>query len=137
MDELSKITRSLYEDKVKGIISEPDFVQMSRDYKLDKRRGEDRIRIITAQLEQMEAVDTAAEQWVKLVAEYLAFGQIDREMIQELVEKVEVSYAQDSCNYSKCSYNIDITYRIIGPAETLNASAEGFPEDKETAQHAG
>ncbi len=137
VDELSKISRSLYEDKVKGIVSEPEFVEMSNDYKLDKRRCEDRVRIITAQLEQMEAVDSAAGKWVKLVADYLTFEQIDREMIQELVEKVEVSYARDSCSYTKCSYNIDITYRIIGPAEAANAAAAGFSEDKEKAQHAG
>ena len=37
---------------------------MSNDYKLDKRRCEDRVRIIKAQLEQMEAVDSAAEKCV-------------------------------------------------------------------------
>lgn len=81
--------KTLYLDKVSGILSEGQFVALNRDFLAEKSRLERRLAQIGEELEQQtQPVDQAA--LMERARELLKLETIPRELVVALIEKVEV-----------------------------------------------
>lgn len=88
--EYSKGIKDLYLDKVKGIISEGEFVQFSRDFNKEKERIE---RLAAEAREQLEAVARKMESSNnrrEIIEEYTNITCLNREMTVKLIDFINV-----------------------------------------------
>lgn len=88
--EYIKGLRELYIDKVKGIISEAEFVELSKDFSSDKEHLESAITDAQKQISDIDdkiAVGDNGREWVE---RYTNLEQLNREMVEILIDYVLV-----------------------------------------------
>jgi DNA invertase Pin-like site-specific DNA recombinase len=88
--EYSKAVRSLYLDKVKGVITEEDFIELSREFSQDRERLEATVKSIDNELAMLVHKNKAKRDKRQIVAEYGSVGRLDRVMVEKLIDHVRV-----------------------------------------------
>lgn len=84
--EIRNITKNLYEDKINGIISEDDFLNMTREY------GEEKIQL-GKRLEEIKTEkndDTQNFNYYKLLKDIANFNVINKAILSKLIDKIEI-----------------------------------------------
>ena len=88
-DWLAKSVRELYLDKVKGIIGEVDFVELSRDFTAQRERLQAQVRECRRHLEEIDT-QTADGSDRERIAQYVRTEHLTREMVEILIDRVMV-----------------------------------------------
>lgn len=94
LQEFSKGLRDLYLDKVKGIISEEEFVTLSADFSGEKTRLEQLIRDTEAQMDVLKDQITAGDNRRELIERYTSLEHLTREMVEVLIDHIVVAKRQ-------------------------------------------
>jgi len=89
-DECARCIRELYLDKVKGILSEADFIDMSQEFSAGKERLENQIAAADTQLAEIEARIAAGDNRRMLIAQYTHLEHLNREMVEILIDYITV-----------------------------------------------
>lgn len=85
--EIRDITKSLYEDEIRGIISEDDFLNMTREY------GEEKTQL-SKRLEKIKSEKTDNTQnfnYYELLKDIANFNIINKAILSKLIDKIEIS----------------------------------------------
>lgn len=90
VEELSKGIRELYMDKVKGLITEADYLEMSEEFTTDR----DRIELLIAdgekQISAIEEKMAVGDNRRELIEQYTNLEHLNREMVETLIDYVSV-----------------------------------------------
>ena len=90
IEEYTKGIRDIYMDKVKGLITDDDFVEMSRDFSVEKERLQKMVADGEKKLieldEQIETGDNRRE----LIEQYTNLEHLTREMVVTLIDHIKV-----------------------------------------------
>jgi len=111
-DEIKKIIKSIYEDKVKGIISEDTFIEMTKDYNTEKENLNARYQILTKQIAEDTTRKHTEKDYHKLLKDIVLFDKADKSILCQLINRIEIDQYR----------NIYITYNFDNP----------FLEEKDT-----
>lgn len=90
IEEYSKGIRDLYMDKVKGLITESDYVEMSKDFISERERLE---HIVAESEKQIDGIDTQiaiGDNRHELVEQYTNLEHLSREMVDTLIDYISV-----------------------------------------------
>ncbi len=108
--EIDNLIQSLFEEKVGGTVPENIFKRMAKKY-------DDEQTTIFAELEEMKKDLSACKEtekdistWIEKIKKCLSLETLSREIVSELIEKIEVSevYERDG----KEQQDINITYKF-------------------------
>ena len=89
--EYSKGIRELYMDKVKGLISESDYAEMSTEFTADRDRLERVIADGQKQLSEIEEKIAAGDNRHELIEQYTNLEHLTREIVETLIDYISVS----------------------------------------------
>ena len=89
-EAFTKALRELYLDKVRGVLSETDFLLLSEDISQEKTAAEQRIEAVHRQLEDLEARIAAGDSRKVLVRRYTNLEHLTREMVEVLIDYILV-----------------------------------------------
>jgi len=86
--EKDNLIQSLYEDKVKGIITDDLFIKLSRQYDTDKKTLLNRVQ----KEKEIDKNMIKKEDLIHNIREVLAFNEsnVDRNLILKLIDKIEI-----------------------------------------------
>ena len=112
VNDIRKITRSLYEDKVKGIISEEDFTKMNEDYANERKALEAEITELEAMISNMEEKTTGADKFIELSKKYTEISELNTEIVNTFIEKIIVH--ERVKNDGKTTQKIEFVFKGIG-----------------------
>lgn len=104
--EIKKIIKSLYEDKVKGIVTEEDFLMMSSEFNEEKEKLSMRLAEIESEKSQTKEKKTP-EQIIDIIEKIVSFDIISPLLIGQLIEKIEIYKSNE----------IVINYKFYNPFE--------------------
>ena len=90
VDEYSKGIRELYMDKVKGLISECDYVDMSKGFTTERDRLERVIADGEKQLAEIEEKIAAGDNRRELIEQYTNLEHLTREIVETLIDYISV-----------------------------------------------
>ena len=90
MDEYAKGLRSLYLDKVRGILTEKDFLDMSGEFTAEKERLETLIAAGEQQLSELDERISAGDDRRNLIERYTNPEHLTREMVEVLIDYISV-----------------------------------------------
>ena len=90
LESIKRIVKSLYEDKVKGIITENDFINLTRDYGKEREQITGRLNSITEKENEGGRPGGVRGDLIKLVTDLAGFENIDKKVFKQLIEKIEV-----------------------------------------------
>lgn len=88
--ELSKAIKDLYIDKVKGLITENEFVEFSKEFYQDKERIEKNLSDVHKTLDTLESEMQNTDGKRTLISQYLNVTQLDRDMVEKLIDTIYV-----------------------------------------------
>lgn len=91
-EEYARGIRQLYLDKVKGIITETEFVEMSKEFADEKIRLEQRLKQGTEQLAELERRIGTGERGSRheLIKKYINPDHLTREAVDLMIEYISV-----------------------------------------------
>ena len=86
-NEIRDIIKTLYEDKVRGVISENDFLQMTKEYSSEKEH------LISSkkQLEENLKEQPKEYNYIDVLKSIANFETIDKVVLARLIDKIEIS----------------------------------------------
>lgn len=88
--EYAKGIRELYLDKVKGILSEIDYLDLSKDFREQKERLERLVMDTQKQLDVIERKMQVGDNRRQLIEQYTNPGHLDRETVEKLIDYILV-----------------------------------------------
>ena len=90
LEESAKVTHQLYLDKVKGIITEDDFLILSKDFSIERKRWESQIKEVQTQLEIINEKMKTDFDRRELIEQYINIEYLDRETVDILIDHIDV-----------------------------------------------
>lgn len=93
LEKRRQALKTLYLDKVTGIISEGQFVELNKSFLNEKSRLEQRLGKIDKELENREQPQQQAD-LMKKARELLRLKTVPRQMVVGLIEKIEIGEKQ-------------------------------------------
>lgn len=90
MDSCSAGIKTLYLDKVKGIITEDDFIQLSADLHKDKILFEKLIQELSSKIEELEEKQSNTTNRKEQLEKYVSLKNLNHEIVNELIESIVV-----------------------------------------------
>ena len=112
LSEVDRLFQKLYEDKVKGSISERNYQMMNRKYEEEQTELQKRIDEITAEVSEDEGKADNAEQFTKLIKDYAGIKKLDAALLNTLIEKITVGEPKKSDG--ETVQEVKIYYKFIG-----------------------
>lgn len=77
-------------DKVKGLISDADYAEMSKDFTGDRDRLEELISDGRRQIEEIEGKIKAGDNRREIIERYTNLKHLNREMVEVLIDYISV-----------------------------------------------
>lgn len=90
ISEYTKGIRELYLDKVKGIISESDYLDLSKDFSTEKDRLENLVNETQKKITIVESKIQVGDNRQKLIEQYTNLEYLDRETVEKLIDYILV-----------------------------------------------
>ena len=112
IDELEHMTAKLYEDKVCGTVSEATFRTLMQKGEQERLEKAERLEVLLAEAKRYEQQTENIKSWAATVRKHLHTQELDRMMVDELIDHIEVGERTviDGRKYR----DIKIFYRFVG-----------------------
>ena len=91
----SDIIKQLYMDKFSGVITEQEFIQLKETFSLENSETAKRKEILLKEKEEAQDVAQTYNNKLALCDQYRNFAELDREIVDEFVDYIEVGEAKD------------------------------------------
>ena len=112
VQELEQMTAKLYEDKVSGTITEATFLMLIEKSEQERIQKSDRLDALLSEAGKVQQELSDLQKWTALIRKYLNLTELDRNTVDELIDRIEVSEA--TVVDGKRHQNINIFYRFVG-----------------------
>lgn len=106
------ITKKLYEDNALSRITDEDYARLSAQFTDERRQAEERLATISEELKKEERNLENIVSFTAIIEKYLDIKELDKTVLNELIEKIEVHEAEKIDG--KRVQKVDIYYRFIG-----------------------
>ena len=90
LEQIKSVIANLYMDKVKGVISENDFMDMSANFGLEREKISKQIQRIQDTVNHRRKLESNNDTILTMLERFLTFEDIDRTTLSILVDKVEI-----------------------------------------------
>ena len=88
--EYAKGLRELYLDKVRGLLSEGDYIELSHDFTAERDRLEQMIADAQRQLNEIEERQAAGDNRRELIEQYTHLTHLTRPIVETLIDYISV-----------------------------------------------
>ncbi len=110
LSEIKKAIKSLYEDKLKGILFETDFIGLTQDFNKEREKLLIQIDRLNKEKQKYQERESENLDLIELVKDFIKFNKVDRITLLQLIDKIVIS------NDKK----IDIYYKFKNPFSEPN-----------------
>ena len=90
LDDNRSYLRTLYMDRVKGIVSEADYISMAGSFSADRERMELQMKETDRRIEELDAQMLDGDHRKNLIRRYISVEHLTREMVEILVDYISV-----------------------------------------------
>ena len=110
-EELNRIFRQLYEDKVLGRITAEQYQLLSESYTTELNEIRRKIPALEKELENYDAQSSNVSKFVELANKYMYIAELTPEIIRTFISKIVIHQNPKS---SAAKYRIEIFFTHIG-----------------------
>lgn len=113
--EIENLVQKLFEEKVSGDLPQDLFKKLLSKYETERREIKNNIEQLQSTVCEFQTKRDNTSYWLNLIRKYLYVEKLDREIVVELIDYIEVSerYKQDGIT----KQDIKIYYNFIGCLE--------------------
>ena len=106
------MTARLYEDKFSGALNEDAFVVLMQKNERERMIKVERLTLLLSEVEQSEKKIADIHTWTETIRKYLNLQKLDRAIIDELIDHIEVGESTVVDGHRR--QDIKIFYRFVG-----------------------
>lgn len=123
-DELDNIIQHLYEDKIKGQLTDERFTKLSAGYEAEQKGLEETIKALSEQISQKTDKTINIDRFMKLVKKHTSFEELTPTLLNTFIEKILVYEVEVDAEGQK-RQKIEIVYNFIGSVELPKEAYHG------------
>lgn len=112
VQELEQMTMKLYEDKVSGVISEDTFITLLQKNEQERQSKAECLDALLSVVNETSQKCEDIQKWVSAVRKYTAVEDVDRAMLDELVERIVVG--EKIRVDGQVRQDVTVVYRFVG-----------------------
>ena len=112
VEELEQMTAKLYEDKVSGAVSEASFSLLIQKSEQERIQKSERLDMLLAGERKSRQDIANIGQWAGRIRQYLDLQELNREIIEELIDHIEIG--ERTIIDGQRHQDIKIYYRFVG-----------------------
>ncbi|MEG1275528.1 MAG: DUF4368 domain-containing protein [Ruthenibacterium sp.] len=112
--ELERLNQALYEDKVLGSVPEAVFKNLMGKYEAERVEKLALVQELKKRLADTAQDERDIEQYLQSIKKYVAIEQLDREMLLELINYIEIGERKE-VDGQKCR-DVVIHYNLVDKA---------------------
>ncbi len=127
-NELNEMISGLYENFVAKLLPERQYKSLLDKYDAEQSQLEQKIADLTEQFEQQEIIKPNAQRFIEMIKKHKYLTDIDRELAQELIEKIVVYQAEG--RPPNRTQRVDIYFNFIGLYELSEEEQEQLVQRK-------
>ncbi len=116
--EINKIIRKLYEDTVKGVLTDERFVLLSKTYDDEQQKLKEKIHNLTIVINEVVEEDKNIRQFTRLVERYTNIQELSIELLNSLIDRIEVGEKEIINNM--VTREVKIKYKFLGAITVPN-----------------
>lgn len=110
--ELDDVFKHIYEDNMKGKLSDERFVKLSDDYEAEQKQLIDETAVIEKELAESEETISNVEYFLNIVRQYTDISELSARVVNDLIDKI-VIHAPDKSSGHR-TQQVDIHYTAVG-----------------------
>jgi hypothetical protein len=110
--ELERLIQSLYEDRVKGKITEDVCARLINQYEVERREKTGEVQTLTTQIDGFQMEQSNMQEWIKLIRQFQGVEVLSRDILLKLIDKVEIGEREIIGNQKQ--REIRIHYKFVG-----------------------
>jgi len=112
LGELGRLCQVLYEDRVLGKVPENLYMSLIQKYEQEREEKQLQLDKTKEKLGKITQNRTATANWIQLVKKYMSIEELDKSMINELIDKVEIGQRTiiDGVRYQ----DVKVYYKFVG-----------------------
>ena len=112
ISELDDIFKRIYEDNLKGKLSDERFSKLSADYEAEQKQLINETVAIEAELTESEETISNVEYFLNIVRQYTDISELSARVVNDLIDKI-VIHAPDKSSGHR-TQQVDIHYTAVG-----------------------
>ena len=109
--ELDNIIKTLYEDRVRGIISDAMFKNLSQKYEEERKDKTSAVTILRDKIKKGEMEWCDVDSWMGIIRKYSTLESLTQDILFELIDRIEVYEAERVGGRRIC--RVRIRYLIV------------------------
>lgn len=110
--ELENILSNLYEDKVKGVLSEELFSRLSKKYGAEGQETQEQLVQLQKTVDEEAQHEVNVDGFLKLVRKYTRINELTPEIIRSFISKIVVSHKQETVQ--GMTQKIEVYFNMVG-----------------------
>ena len=110
ISEIDRLVQALFEEKMKGSVSESRFLRMTKKYDLEQMALTEEKSSLARKIQVLKQEEKDISAWVERIKDCISIRELTREMVVELIEAIEISEAKTVCQEEH--QNIKIIYKF-------------------------
>ena len=112
VEELEDTTAKLYEDKISGVITPETFTVLMERNEQERLKKVERLEALTQEINKAEQESAAIRDWAEHIRKYMNLRELDRQIIDELIDHIEIGERVVVDGQKRQS--VRIFYRFVG-----------------------
>lgn len=101
LEDISLYLKNLYMDKVKGIITEQEFIDLSKSFEKEREKYKKEQEELIVLESKQESQKSDTDKIEKLAKEFISLEKPTKELLQQLIEKITISEENEVTIYFK------------------------------------
>lgn len=112
-EELSVLSRGLYENYVSGMLPERQYRQLMKQYDSEQGECEEQIEALTKELSVIKEKPIQIDRFIQLIQQYKNPSELTDDMLHDLIDKVIVHEANGGKGKNR-SQELEVYFNFIG-----------------------
>ena len=125
VEKLNNLKRGLYEDWKNGYITKEEYVEYKQKYEQDIEKIKEIMANLDKQKEKQEEVTNGNSQWIEKFKTHKNITKLDRDIIIELINYIEVHENKKITIHFKFMDELDKILEYIADEKEVNIFEQG------------
>lgn len=101
LNEIKRIIKSLYEDKLKGVLTDDYFIELTEEFNTEREQLNRRHANLERTKQEIVEINNETRGLIKLIKDVTGFQNINKTILSKLIDKIEIFEEQKVTVYYK------------------------------------
>lgn len=112
LSELDNVIQTLYEDRVRGVITDSMFKSLMPKYEREREDKTAAVQILRSKVEKSERDWCNVDMWLKIIRKYTELDTLTQDVLLDLIDYIDIFESEKVDKRRVC--HVRVVYRFVG-----------------------